>query len=209
MLIKKPQETVILMLLLLLTLNSFACGRRTSLALKATLSTPQGVESTHTIRTKTNQLVKSQTLVTPELGKATLTLKPTQPYQDIGYYDGIIVITQYYTFLGHGLYEEAYRLLSHSAQAYSLDEYVNLNKNAYKVVSIISIQPYYIWAEQQGYKVNPDPENKKRFYVAIYAEGEGGWSGSAPNGKQFFFVTMILDNLEWKLDSWATIATPL
>ena len=46
------------------------------------------------------------------------TLEPTpfstpdsQVLLDTAYYDGILVITQYYTFLGHGLHEEAYRLL--------------------------------------------------------------------------------------------------
>lgn len=40
--------------------------------------------------------------------KTATAMQPTPPPGDTGYYEGIIIITQYYTFLGHGLYEEAY-----------------------------------------------------------------------------------------------------
>ena len=129
-----------------------------------------------------------------------------QPGVDADYFDGIVVITQYYTYLGNGLYEKAYRLLSSSAQRpRSLSEYVQMTKLSFKDVEIISILPYYLSVKHQGGQTYPDMEGKKRFAVQIKAWGEGGMSGSALNGElQNFFIVLVIENGQWKIDSFAT-----
>lgn len=125
---------------------------------------------------------------------------------DTAYYDGIIVITQYYTFLGQGLYEEAYSLLSSSAQVYPLQDYMKNQKDSFKVVKIIAIRPFYFQANMP--RSTPDPKNRMWFSVTIYAEGEGGWSGSVPNGEQSFYVAIGEEDGIWKIDKWATGIAP-
>ena len=58
---------------------------------------------------------------------------PQEPLSDLdaAYYNDIIAITQYYTFLGQGLYQEAYQLLSPSAKAYSLEDYAKCQSAAF------------------------------------------------------------------------------
>jgi hypothetical protein len=125
---------------------------------------------------------------------------------DPAYYDGIVVITQYYTFLGHGLYEEAYQLLSSAAQVYSLQDYIKNQKAAFKVVRIITVRPFYF--QDNPYRSTSELKSNKWFSVAIYAEGEGGWSGSVPNGEQSFKVAITQENGVWKMDKWATGIAP-
>ncbi len=126
------------------------------------------------------------------------------------YFDGVIVITQYYTFLGNGLYEQAYRLLSASAHnASSLEDYIEMASHAFKAVEIDSILPYYIAVEQQGGQATPDPGNKIRFAVQIRSWGDGNASGSQPNGVlQDLFLGLILEDGMWKIDSFATAPLP-
>ena len=62
---------------------------------------------------------------------------------DPAYYAGIIVLAQYYTFLGHGLYKEAYQLLSSDAKhPHSLEEYMESAKSFFKTVEIQAIHPF-------------------------------------------------------------------
>lgn len=51
----------------------------------------------------------------------------------------------------------------------------------------------------------PESGDERRFYVQIIAEGEGGMSGAIPNGAlQTIFLTLINEDGEWKIDSFAT-----
>jgi hypothetical protein len=153
----------------------------------------------------------------PELQPGTATSKQiyptpeeTQLIIDMDDYSGIIVVTQYYTFLGHGLYEDAYQLLSSSAQQFrSLDEYVRMAKLSFKSVEIVSILPYMVAVKNQGGQIHPDPENKKRFAVQIKAWGEGNMSGSRENGElQDIFLELVNENGKWRIDSFATAPFP-
>ncbi len=132
----------------------------------------------------------------------------TPSIQVLDYYNGIIVITQYYTFLGHGLYEEAYQLLGPSARSHSptLEEYLNAAKTSFKTVEIITIQPLNEWKKQQGVKfVTPDALDTKKFFVQVRAWGEGGMSGSIVNGElQSLVLTLVRKDGAWKIDSFAT-----
>ena len=108
---------------------------------------------------------------------------------------------------GHGLYEQAYQLLSSTAQRpHSLEEYVRNKAKAFRTIKIITIQPYYLLAEKRCSQVKPETGNERRFFVQIIAEGEGSMSGSALSGAlQTLFLSLTREGGEWKIDTFATI----
>jgi hypothetical protein len=154
---------------------------------------PQTIEVTRVVP-QTVMATQSAITITPQ--PTNPTFMAPQPVIDTGYYEGIVVITQYYTFLGHGLYEEAYLLLSTSARGHSgsLDDYVSMAKLSFKTVEIVTIQPYYEAVRQQGGQSEPDPNGLKRFVVQIRSWGEGNMSGSRINGElQELFLELVLE----------------
>jgi hypothetical protein len=161
------------------------------------------------------QITSPTTLVAPTTG--TISAQETDPLialsesiMDTRYYDGIIVISQYYTFLGYGLYAEAYQLLSESAQnPHSLEDYVVNMGLAFQEVEIVAILPFYVAVERQGGYAQPDPEYRMRFAVQIRAWGDGGMSGSRLNGDlQELFLELIQEDGSWKINSFATAPIP-
>jgi hypothetical protein len=184
-----------------------ACAGKTPGVVEVTRVIPQTVEVTRVIPQTViaTRLVQVTAASTPEpLSAAAGTPGPVDI--DPAYYDGIIVITQYYTFLGHGLHRDAYQLLSSKAQKpQSIEEYVNNKEKAFKTVNIITIQPYYLWANGRGKQEPPETGDERRFYVQIKAWGEGNMSGSVVNGRlQTLFLTLIKEDGEWKIDTFAT-----
>lgn len=179
-----------------------ACTGKTK-TVEVTRLVPQTVEVTRII---------PQTVIVTQHSQRTATIVPktpvpveirTEPDQNTAYYDGIIVLAQYYTLLDQKLYEQAYQLLSPSKpNAISLEEYMTSNEMftiySYK---LISAQPYYEWAEELGSKSSPDSETKKRFYIRLYVEGEEGWAGFGTKGVHTFFVTLVWENSAWKIYS--------
>ncbi len=130
-----------------------------------------------------------------------------------GYYAGIVAITEYYTLLDNGLYEEAYQILSSSAQLHSQSqvEYVEIAKLAFETVEIDNVQPLVVWQREQGIaSITPDQEDKIRFFVQIRAWGKGDMSGSVKSGDlQTQYLTLVKEDSEWKIDSFATgLVTP-
>lgn len=204
------KRTKLLTVILLLTFVLTACSSGTIQTVEVTRIMPQPVEVTRIVQQTViaTRVVEESIATTPESAVSNAT--ETQPVQDSGYYDGIIVITQYYTFLGHGLYEEAYQLLSSSAQSpQSLEDYVTNKQSAFKTVEIIKIEPYYVAVEKQGGKAKPDPVDKKRFAILIKAWGQGNMSGSVESGSlQTLFLTLIQENGKWKIDSFSTAPLP-
>src|SRR4030042_1514143 len=167
---KKKTRKITLFLLLVLVL----CACNGNISQTTELATSDLTTFTSTIpptKTYTVPPTQRQATATWYLKTATPVL-PTPPPDDIGYYEGIIVITQYYTFLGHGLYEEAYQLLSSSAKEDypPLEEYIENGKRWFKMVKILSIVPLHS---------SRDSMNRRRFGVQIIAWGEGRFSGSA------------------------------
>ena len=161
------------------------------------------------------QITSQTTLVAPTTG--TSSIQETDPLialsesiMDTRYYDGIIVISQYYTFLGYGLYAEAYQLLSESAQSpHSLEDYVVNMGLAFQEVEIVAVLPFYVAVEGQGGHARPDREYRMRFAVQIRAWGEGGMSGSRLNGVlQELFLELILEDGSWKINTFATAPLP-
>lgn len=179
-----------------------------ALVFSACMSNPsQTVRATQTV-SQTETATPRQATATRYLKTATPILQV--PADDVGYYEGIIVITQYYTYLDVGFYEQAYRLFSASAQnARSLEDYVDMASHVFKTVEIESILPYFIAVEQQGGKAKPDPINKRRFAVQIRSWGEGNASGSQPNGAlQTLFLGLVWEDGNWKINSFATAPLP-
>lgn len=181
--------------------------------IEATRLVPYTVEVTREIppaivptQTKFPTIVETQTrpLITVPAKETVIgPVQTAQSNEKIAYYNGIRIIARYYTLLDQGLYDEAYKLLSPSMpHIKTLEDYVVGAKVAFKKVQILVVQPYYEWAEQQGYSVLQDSKEKKRFLTQIIAEGEGNMSGSAMNGEvQTLFITLLLEDSEWKIYS--------
>ncbi len=110
----------------------------------------------------------------------------------------MIVITQYFTFLGHGLYEEAYQLLSsyERQQTVSLEEYKKNGKRWYEKVEIISIVPQYD---------RTDTMDKRQFKVTFISRGEERLSGAGVSGmQQTIFLTLVRESGGWRIDTFST-----
>lgn len=125
---------------------------------------------------------------------------------DPNFFDGIIVITEYYTFLDQGRFEESYQLLSSSIRdKQNRDEYITMAAMFFKTVKIVKIQPYYYFAKHQGWDIKPEIGTENQYYIQIIAEGEGGMSGSSLNGEvQTKFLSFILENSERKINTFST-----
>lgn len=196
-----------LTLYLLITFVLVSCNSLVTQTVEVTRLVPQTIEVTRIV---------PQTVITTQAIRVTATTNPepknvvtteSQHYLDRGYYDGIVVITQYYTFLGHNLYEEAYQLLGPTAKKHSpdIDNYVYMARLSFKAVEIVTVEPCTVWSEQHGGPPRPDSDQSKCFAVEIRAWGEDGMSGSAVSGDlQLLFLTLVLENGEWKIDSFAT-----
>jgi len=150
------------------------------------------------------QIAPTREIYSPE-ATASATAEAQIPL-DPTYYDGIIAITTYYTFLGHGLPEEAYWLLStNNRNLRTLEDFVTTSKMWFKTVEIISIVPFHEDVRSQGGISTPDPPDHRRFTVKIRAWGEGKMSGSMMSGDlQHLFITLVLEDGKWKIDQFST-----
>ena len=200
---KRTYKTI---LILLLALILYACNGNISQTTEITASTSTTFNSTipPTI-TYTATPTRRPATATWYLKTATPIL-PTPPPDDTGYYDGVIVITQYYTFLGHGLYEEAYRLLSSSAQVYSVEEFAKQKQLSFKKIKILTIKPFFVIANKGGgYRRSYDSMNMRQFYVSYSTWDEGSMPGSTMNGQAWtFFIWLVIEDGEWKIDKFAS-----
>lgn len=119
-------------------------------------------------------------------------------------YKGIVTITRYYTFLGSGLYKEAYDLLGPKARDPYKGEsdFIQSAKRNFIAVKIITIQPFY---PHSPFATPVNKDVTRIFFVQIIAEGVENMSGSVANGEvQDLFLTLMLHGSEWKIDSFAT-----
>lgn len=126
--------------------------------------------------------------------------------ETIDYYDGVVILTQYYTFLGNDLHEKAYDLLSYNAKSHypSLEKFLEIAQLSFHQVEILQIVPYKDWAPLFGIKHYKDSENKKQFVVIMKAWGEGNMSGSVMNGQlQTLHIMLILEDEKWKIDDFS------
>ncbi len=151
-----------------------------------------------------------EALTSSPIPSVTNTIQPDTSRDNTGYYDGIIVITQYYTLFELGVFEEAYQLLSPTRpHANSLEEFVtNSELLKIKKTKIVTIRPYYESISQLQTWTTPDPINRRMFYAQIYVEGESGMAGSVENGIHTYFITVILESDAWKIYSVNTAPLP-
>ena len=168
------------------------------------------ITATHTV--EVTRLVPQTVLVTVVTTPVpSVSVSQTSDSENTVYFEGMIVIAEYYKLLDQALYEHAYQLLGASAKQHSpnLEDYVASSTRAYKSVKIVGIQPYDEWIKQQGHEPSPDPELKNTFYVQIIAEGEGVMSGSAVSGEvQTLFITVVQEDGQWRIDSFSTGLAP-
>ena len=189
-------KAIIFMLLTAFSLLTACTGNAVKMV-EVTRLVPQTVQVTRIIP----HTVQPTAIVTLKIG--TPVVIRTELNQNTAYYEGIIVLAQYYTLLDQRLFEQAYQLLSSSNQdATTLEEFLT----GHEAVSVctyklISVQPYGDWAKNQGLKPLLDTEIMKRFYIRVYAEGEEGMAGSVANGIHTFFATLVWENGEWKIFS--------
>jgi hypothetical protein len=74
-----------------------------------------------------------------------------------------------------------------------------------QTIEIVSVEPCTVWSQQHGVPPRPDSDGSKCFAVEVRAWGEDRMSGSAVSGDlQLLFLTLVLENDEWKIDSFAT-----
>jgi hypothetical protein len=191
----KQNLTGILACLLVLTIIA-ACSTPTPSTVEVTRVIPQTVLA--------SQMAKE--IVVTALKPAKAVTSQPQPDIDPKYFEGIVLITQYYTFLGNGLYEQAYDCYSAAFRSpRTKEEFIQIAAPNFKSVEIISIIPYYIYIKEQGGRVRQDSENIARFHVQIRAWGEGNMSGSITNGElQDLNLELVKENEGWKINAFAT-----
>ncbi len=158
---------------------------------------------------KIDSFATGLSIPTPDLSTTIPTLDPGSVPEKSDY-DSIVVIAQYYLLINHGLFEQAYRLLSLSMQyENTLEEFVSNIKEVLRIkeIKIVKILPYHETIQLQGW-TTPDPANKRMFFLQIYAEGEDGMVGSETNGVHDCYITTIVEGGDWKISSVNTSPWP-
>jgi len=181
-------------------------------SVKSTPNIPQTIEVTRLVPLKTATHLPEipASIPKPSVSSVSVILQvDTKTVQlDPAYFDGFVVLAQYYTLLDHGLYEEAYRLLSSSQQKrHSLGDYTDFYLHDLNGVKIIGIQPYDYWRAQDKMTPLPAPVNELRFVVFLttFHKGAAWNAGGTPTPYGYTgFESLILENDEWKIDEFNT-----
>lgn len=199
-------QTKILVLYLLSTLILVGCSGNPVQTIEVTRLVPQTVEVTRIIPQPTT-VSGLGTLATAE-PSIKVPADSISVLMDSSYFDGFILLTQYYTLLDHGLYEESYQLLSTSQQKrYSFEEYKSFYTHDMKALEIRGIEPYDYWLAKQGVSASQIPADKLRYVVFLtsYHNGAAWNNGGTPIPDNVTgFETLILENGEWKIDEFNT-----
>ena len=191
---------------ILMVFELVACQSRVSSKSGEATCIPQTIEVTRivpqptfrqesgTIIVATKTAVSSPS-ITVQVGSASVQMDPS-------YFDGFIILTQYYTLLDHGLYEEVLPLYSSSLLKKSGGK--NFEADL-KSVEIRFIHPYNFWRAQQKLPPQPIPENDLRFIVGtIVFHKSPAWNvGSTPKpDSQTRFVSLVLESGAWKINEF-------
>ncbi len=178
-------------ILFVFTLTS--CRGNTALSTIATSSPLPTAEVIQTVQKPATTETASPGLpVTIQAGSTTVLLEPD-------YFDGVIVLARYYTLLEHGLYKEV--LPMYSSSLLKRNEGKNFEVDI-KSIELRGIQPYNYWLAQQGQPLPPIPENEIRYvvYTTVFHKAPAWNVGGTPQpDRQTTFVSLILENGEWKL----------
>jgi hypothetical protein len=186
-----------------------SCQEDLPLTIEVASSVPQTIEVTRIVQQPIQPLESKVTTATAEPAPSVTTQVCDSSVQiEPAYFDGIVVLTQYYTLLSHGLYEESYQLLSSSQQKrYGFEDYKSFYSHDLKALVIEGIQPYNHWRVYQGLPTLQIPPNKLRYVVFMTAYHNGAaWNqGGTPVPDDVTgFQTLVLENSEWKIDEFST-----
>ncbi len=124
------------------------------------------------------------------------------------YFDGLVVLAQYYTLLDHGFYEEAVSLYSASKQKTNgVKADIAYFESTLKAVKVKFIHPFDYWLAQQGLPLQPIPGNEIRYVVGttVFLQGQDRNILGTPVGTRIpdnvtSFVSLVLENGEWKIN---------
>jgi len=127
---------------------------------------------------------------------------------DPEYFDGFIVLTQYYTLLDHGFFEEAVSLYSESKKKINGEkEDIAYLESTLKAVKVKFIHPFDYQHAQQGLPLQPIPDNEIRYVVGTtqYLQGQEWNISGTPIGTRVpetvtSFISLVLENGEWKIN---------
>lgn len=126
----------------------------------------------------------------------------SEPNQNTAYYDGLVTIATYIALTEHGLYADAYQLLSQARKNNSSEDDFITNMQTLRgtfTLKILSAQPFYEYAQERGIKTFEDTAYKKYFHLNVYVEGEGGMAGAVPNGIHNYIGIVVWENGGWKI----------
>lgn len=163
-------------------------------------------------RTIQSSLASHNTIVVPESIYTLETNEPTISTPSISvqsdssdvkinpdYFDGIIVLTRYYTLLDHGFYEEVLSLYSSNLLKKSRGK--NFEADLKSVV-IRFIYPYDYWLAKEGWPPKDIPTGEIRFVVGttVYHKAAAWNIGGTPEpDHQLRFVSLVMEGEEWRL----------
>ena len=194
--------TCLIPALLLAACNMVAnqSGEVTSLMTQSTdtalaLAQPTGHQESLTL-TSTPNITDSSLPITIQTETVSVQIDPV-------YFDGIVVLVQYYMFLDQGLYEKAVSLYCVSKQNINgIEADVDYFKSSLESVEIRSIFPYDYWLAQQGMDPLPTPQHEIRFVVKTTVVFKGAaWNDHetpVPYDRSSF-VSLIWEKNEWKI----------
>lgn len=210
----KKQVIIAIWLIFIFTVTG--CLDETSLKIEETPTIPQTLEVTRIVTQviEVTRVVQQSTAL-PETGVTTAAAGPTTtplPFTvqagdsnvliDPVYFNGIIVLTQYYTLLDHGLFKEALPLYSSSLLKKSRGGNF---ENDLKSVKVRFIHPYNYWRAQQGMSPQSIPQDEIRYVVGttVFHKGATWNEGGTPRpDEQTRFVSLVLENGDWKLNEF-------
>jgi len=115
------------------------------------------------------------------------------------YFEGAVVITQFFTLLDHGLVDELPQLMS--SKMYDLN-HGEMDPNI-KSVKIDYLVPYAYDVAVREWTLAPNPENELRFSVGLtYFYHGAAWNkdGTPTPYHYVRFVALVLEDGIWKVD---------
>jgi hypothetical protein len=115
------------------------------------------------------------------------------------YFDGAVVITQYYTLMDHGFGDESLTLFSRSL--YKMVQ--GTPEPNIQSIKIDYLEPYPLTEIKNKYPPQTIPENELRFhvrYTVIYKGAAWNTGGTPTPYQKRNFISLIKENGEWKID---------
>jgi hypothetical protein len=179
-----------------------ACSSNAVQTVEVTRLVPQAMEVTRIIpqpiaTSGSGTLVTDSPSITIQTDSISVPLDPS-------YFDGLIVLTQFYTLLDHGLFEEAVSLFSLSKQNINgVEADIAYYESSTESVKIRFIIPYDYWLAKQGIEPPPSRKNEIRYVIGktvIYKGAAWNDNGTPVPHNETRFISLVLENGQWKID---------